>query len=296
MKHIIIDPGHGGTAGKDHFRQGPGGEREEWINLMVAKELKIILESKGYISTLTRRKDLEIALQDRVQLAIDSQADFFISIHHASCDPVQPNINFPFFYYHAEKNNAAKAHLIDCFIKEMSKTDHGPTIAYSDHWVFNDGLYVLRETEKNNITAVLTEFSFFSHPQEELKLKTKVYCQLEAQILSECIEQYFKALEFKADVSSHTLFPREYKKQLDTIRKSLLKNGDNSWSENYIKAEKNFNAGQFQDAVINYEKALALNPYHPKIEQHLGKMLICTDKIQSKEYNQNISALLDHIN
>ena len=37
---VCIDPGHGGTAATDSYRVGPGGEREEWIDLRVARLLQ----------------------------------------------------------------------------------------------------------------------------------------------------------------------------------------------------------------------------------------------------------------
>lgn len=46
-KIICIDPGHGGTAATDSYRVGPGGEREEWINLRVGLLLQKMLEKKG---------------------------------------------------------------------------------------------------------------------------------------------------------------------------------------------------------------------------------------------------------
>ena len=45
-KIISIDPGHGGSAATDSYRQGPTGEREEWIDLRVGLLLKEILEQK----------------------------------------------------------------------------------------------------------------------------------------------------------------------------------------------------------------------------------------------------------
>jgi hypothetical protein len=40
-KTICVDPGHGGTAHSDSFRVGPGGEREEWINLRAVSLFKM---------------------------------------------------------------------------------------------------------------------------------------------------------------------------------------------------------------------------------------------------------------
>ncbi|WP_414618177.1 N-acetylmuramoyl-L-alanine amidase family protein [Dyadobacter sp. 32] len=53
-KVICIDPGHGGTSQTDHYRVGPAGEREEWVNLRVALLLRKILEEKGAKVIMTR--------------------------------------------------------------------------------------------------------------------------------------------------------------------------------------------------------------------------------------------------
>ena len=46
-KIICVDAGHGGTASTDHYRVGPDGEREEWINLRVANFCRKSLKKKG---------------------------------------------------------------------------------------------------------------------------------------------------------------------------------------------------------------------------------------------------------
>jgi len=180
-KHIILDPGHGGTLGKDHFRQGPTAEREEWINLRVCKVLKQELEARGYIVSLTRRKDVDTPLQARVDFAVSSKADLVVSVHHASCDPVDREINFPFMYIHGSIDSKDKSKLAICFKNEFSLAGRGEAFVFSDHWVFKDGLFILRELENKNIPAILTEFSFFSHEEEERKLKTLDYCRIEAE-------------------------------------------------------------------------------------------------------------------
>lgn len=81
-KTICIDPGHGGTADTDHYRVGPTGEREEWINLRVAKILQQMLTQKGARVVMTRDEDVFVPLDQRARIARDANADLFISIHH----------------------------------------------------------------------------------------------------------------------------------------------------------------------------------------------------------------------
>ncbi len=295
MKHIVIDPGHGGTMGKDPFRQGPTGEREEWINLRVARELKFLLEAKGYLATLTRRRDFETSLESRVQLAKDSKADLFLSVHHASCDPVIESINFPFFYIHTNVDSLPQQ-LINSFKTELSKTDRGEAFGFSDNWVFKDGLYVLRECARLQIPAILTEFSFFSHPEEEQKLKTRSYCQSEAEVLFLAIHNYFQAEAGNGGSKEDlVLFPTAYKQQLNDIKASLVSVDSSLWQTSLVEAEKSLLQNDYQNAVIHFEKALAINPYHKDIVGHLDKMYVCTQQMKAEEYSDNLQALRRHV-
>src|SRR6478672_6265304 len=78
-KIICIDAGHGGTSLTDLYRQGPTGEREEWINLRVALLLQQKLEHKGATVIMTRITDDTIALERRARIAVENKADVFIS-------------------------------------------------------------------------------------------------------------------------------------------------------------------------------------------------------------------------
>ncbi len=290
-KHIILDPGHGGTSGQDLFRQGPTSEREEWINLRVAKCLKPVLESQGFVVSLTRSKDVNLALQDRIDFAITCKADLFLSIHHASCSPVDRSLNFPFLYMHGSLDKQNKFHLAKSFQKELSRAGRGQALIYSDHWVFNSGLFVLAQLEKNNIPAVLTEFSFFSHPEEELKLKSVEYCQYEAKVLCQAVVNYFKSSD------SYNLqplkFPFEYKKQLDLIKSAILESdASHDWRQYFTSGKKLLTNLDDQSALISFEKSLALNAYHPDIISLLEAMYVCTKKLGLSEYGDNIDNLL----
>ena len=79
---FFIDAGHGGTE--------PGaignGMIEKNINLIVAKEVKRILELNGQKAIISRDSDITLSLENRPLLANQYGVDYFISIHHNAND------------------------------------------------------------------------------------------------------------------------------------------------------------------------------------------------------------------
>lgn len=76
---VVIDPGHGGP---DPGAIGGRGTYEKKVTLAVAKAVKKKLEASGrYRVLLTRDKDFYIPLRKRYQIAEDSKASLFISLH-----------------------------------------------------------------------------------------------------------------------------------------------------------------------------------------------------------------------
>lgn len=193
-KIICIDPGHGGTAATDSYRQGPTGEREEWVNLRVALHLKTLLEDQGAVVVMTRTSDEAVPLTRRAEIAREHDADVFLSIHHnATADP---QVNFPIIYFHGNASeNLAGARLGESlalsFRKLMYKEDV-PVSIVSDYAIFaGAGASVLRETY--GIPAVLAEASFFTNPEEEHRLKDPAYNHQEAAAYLDALINYFNA-------------------------------------------------------------------------------------------------------
>lgn len=191
-KIICVDPGHGGTALTDSYRVGPGGEREEWINLRVAKLLQKKLEEKGATVVMTRTTDDTIALWRRAKMAVDHKADLFVSIHHnATADPT---VDFPIVYFHGHvSENLAGVALAKNLVTSITKylfKGNSPVSVASDFSIFpKAGAQVLRGTY--GIPAVLAEAAFFTNPSEEQKLKQEEYNQKEAMAYIEALEAFF---------------------------------------------------------------------------------------------------------
>jgi N-acetylmuramoyl-L-alanine amidase len=192
-KIICIDPGHGGSAATDSYRQGPSGEREEWIDLRVGMLLKELLEQKGAKVVMTRSSDIPVPLAERSKMAVENKADFFISIHHnATADP---SVNFPIIYYHGlASENQAGVRFGKTLAKNLQKylyKTKTPVSVVSDFTIFSGaGSSVLRGTY--GIPGVLAEASLFTNPEEESRLKTRVHNYNEALAIAKAIDKFFK--------------------------------------------------------------------------------------------------------
>lgn len=188
---IVVDPGHGGTAETDTFRVGPGGEREEWINLRVSLMLRDLLTQAGATVYLTRTEDVHVELAARADLARDRAADVFVSVHHnATADA---SVNFPIFYFHGNAGENRASVLLGRYlareIREAMFDAGTPVSLVSDHTIFpTRGARVLRDTY--GIPAILAEASFFTNPEEEARLKTESWNRVEAEALFRGIRSF----------------------------------------------------------------------------------------------------------
>jgi len=192
-KIICIDPGHGGTALTDHYRVGPTGEREEWIDLRVGLLLREMLGKKGAKVIMTRTGDVQVPLSERAALAVNNKADLFVSIHHnATADS---SVNFPIIYFDgaASENGAGVAFgkaLANAFRKHLYREKTVVSLV-SDFSIFpGGGAAVLRGSY--GIPGVLAEASFFTNPSEESRLKQERHNINEAMAYLVAMEEFFK--------------------------------------------------------------------------------------------------------
>ena len=189
---IAVDPGHGGIAATDTYRVGPSGEREEWIDLRVALLLRDMLELRGARVVLTREADVDVGLKTRADVALEADADAFISIHHnATADSA---VNFPIVYYHGyATRNRAGVELARRVAERLDQTlfggDAEPSIV-SDHVIFaSSGTAVLRHSY--GIPGVIGEASFFTNPREEVRLRDSTWNRREAEAYVQALEEFF---------------------------------------------------------------------------------------------------------
>ncbi len=240
-KTICIDPGHGGTADTDGYRVGPTGEREEWINLRVAKALQEILESRGAQVFMTRTRDVSASLRQRAQIALQNQADLFLSIHHnATADS---SVNFPIIYFHGNASeNRASVKLGQAVAKKLVAAlynGNSPVSLVSDHVIFpRGGTAVLRHSY--GIPGVIGEASFFTHPAEEQRLKDEQYNYQEALAYAQALESFFKqdTLSILKKYTRVQLPPFKVFQEEERMRPVAKK-----WRANYFRARELYATG-----------------------------------------------------
>ena len=220
-KIIVIDAGHGG---KDPGAVGYKNYREKVVVYEISKELKNILNARGYRVYMTRDSDKYLKLSERTVFANKKKADVFISIHANAVD----------------KKNAHKAEGIECYFLSPSRSKRAERVAAKENSadlsemnkygkdtflnflnshkiVASNKLAIdlqrgmLGELNKNykvkdggvregpfwvlvgaQMPAVLVEVGFISHPAEAKRLVDPTYRKRLALGLANGVERYFE--------------------------------------------------------------------------------------------------------
>ena len=169
---ICLDPGHGGLTDRRGYKRGPTGVREAEMNLRVAGYLRDFLDHVGAEVLLTREEDVDVSLEDRARMANDWGADLFISCHHNAVDN-NPAANFTTVWYHRDvdhrpTNLDLARYLCQGLIDELALPTVTGVPLKSDQLMYETGFAVLRHAD---VTAALSESSFFTNPEEEQRLR-----------------------------------------------------------------------------------------------------------------------------
>lgn len=218
IKKVVIDPGHGGN---DPGTIGTTGVREKDINLDIAKRLANLLRGEGVEVVMTRSSDRFISLQRRVDIANDSRADLFVSVH-SNANRVRSLNGFEVYYVASNVNDSARAMLA---AKNAGLNIDGSQLASNSldlKATLWDMIYTLDRAESIELSrsickltginldcriigvkgarfyvlkgarmpAVLIEAGFLSNPAEERKLKNGFYRQKIAESILQGLRDY----------------------------------------------------------------------------------------------------------
>ncbi len=155
---IILDPGHGGTDPGATYPVGVKNPdvKEKDITLDVALRVKGQLEAAGLNVIMTRTSDVYPTLKERVEMANNSSADLYVSIHVNAMDN-KDEIDGAQVYYHKDSEFGKKLakYVYESIIEHTSLTRRG----------IQDGssLYVLKNTK---MPAILTEGGFITNQED----------------------------------------------------------------------------------------------------------------------------------
>lgn len=106
LRKIVIDAGHGGG---DPGAIGRTGLREKDVNLDIARRLGNLLRSSGVEVVMTRNSDRFVPLERRVEIANNSGADLFVSIH-SNANRVRSLSGVEAYYVSAGINDSKRAY------------------------------------------------------------------------------------------------------------------------------------------------------------------------------------------
>ena len=215
VKKVVIDPGHGG---KDGGAVGRRKTKEKDMCLDIGKRLKRFIEKHepSIKVVMTRDGDEYVSLQKRTQIANDSSADLFISIHNNAASDKRARGTQVFFYdSQASNKHAARlahsenadANMLDVIFTDLLKTqvredsielaasvqkDLASVLQLKSRRLHYAPFYVLAQTK---MPSVLVEAAFISNPEEENLLRTSAFREQVALGIFRGIRRYKKEIE-----------------------------------------------------------------------------------------------------
>lgn len=199
---IILDPGHGGF---DTGAKGADNTLEKKITLLFANKIQSLLKKK-YNIILTRNNDYWVSNHQRSEIANNSKADLFISIH-TNASFIRETKGISFIYYkpsiRKKKSNTASnedypiewdlthekfiplSHLLaNTLFEHFSKKPD-----YGQPRVKNLPIYVLSGL---NMPAILIEIAYLTNPFEEQLLNNQVFLSNYSKEICAEIELFLK--------------------------------------------------------------------------------------------------------
>lgn len=173
---VIIDPGHGGP---DPGAIGINGLQEKGIVLDIGNQVAASLQRQGIQALLTRADDRDLDLEPRVQMAEQSNATVFVSIHANAISLSRPDISGLETYYHESGLGLAK--IIHQNVLQMT--------GVGDRGVRKARFYVLRKT---SMPSVLVEVGFVTGRDDASRLSNPAYRTQMADAIARGILQYLQ--------------------------------------------------------------------------------------------------------
>lgn len=182
---VVVDPGHGGEdlgATKD-------GLYEKNLNLDISLRLGKLLEDLGIKVVYTRKTDIDVGLDERVNIANSIDATLFISVHNnympndAGYKGTETLYCVPENPVEGKMDGQKLASIVQKKLVNTLKTVDNGTI-------YRPNLVVLRKTK---MPAVIAEIAYMSNSSDRAKLSDAGFRQKAAEALSEAV---MEALDF----------------------------------------------------------------------------------------------------
>lgn len=177
-KKVAIDAGHGG----EDLGSTRKGLYEKDANLAIALYLQKSLQDAGYEVYMIRDTDVEVELVDRPALAIENQADLYVSIHLNSIEGDSDATQGAEVWYSDLRDDGSKT-LAQCVVDEVTKVIDTRNRGIK----LSNGLAVLKY---NEMPACLVECGFITSETERAKLFDPEYQKKIAEGICNGIQKF----------------------------------------------------------------------------------------------------------
>ena len=157
MKKLVIDLGHGGN---DPGAVGLNRTYESNIVLAIGKELDKLLKNYDIEVKFTRLSDTYLSLSERVKIANNFKADYFLSIHINSA--TDKSVRGTEIWQYSNKNNK-----LNKFSNKLCKDISNIFNIRNRGVKFSQNFFVLKNT---NMPSALIEVDFISNIDAEKDL------------------------------------------------------------------------------------------------------------------------------
>ena len=179
---ILLDPGHGG---KELGARGPTGYPEKDINLIISKLVERELTELGAEVYLTRKEDVDVSLQERVEMINEIKPDLAISIHYNALPDsgdAEKTQGISTFWYNTQAH-APATFLHEYLVNKLNRPDAG---------TFWNNLAL---TRPHTAPSILIELGYMINPQEFEWITDSVEQQKLSKAIAQGIKEWFASVE-----------------------------------------------------------------------------------------------------
>ena len=179
---ILLDPGHGG---QELGAKGPTGYPEKDINLLVSKLVEQELTRLGATVYLTREKDMDVSLEERVEMIDKIKPDLAISIHYNALPDsgdAENTQGISTFWYNTQAH-APAMFLHNYLVNKLNRPSYG---------TFWNNLAL---TRPHTALSILLELGFMINPEEFEWITNAQEQRKLAKAIAQGIQEWFATVE-----------------------------------------------------------------------------------------------------
>lgn len=177
-KVIVVDAGHGGS----HPGTNRKGVLEKDITLDIVLYLKELLDKSDIKVYYTREDDANPSFEERVQLANQINADYFVSVHINADENSRASNGTEALYYTQDKRSLKFAEIC---VEQLSDT-----LGSRNRGVTNgDSIYIIRNSK---VPVTLLEVGFISNDAEYNLLCSDAYKKKAAEGIYKAIQKAYE--------------------------------------------------------------------------------------------------------